>query len=236
MQTFHTHYRAIVFDLDGTLLDTLADIGDAANAVLQQLGFPAHALDNYRQFVGEGIAVLFQRAVPVDQIDGETISRCVNAFQIAYRRNWLVRTRPYEGILDLLDELPGRGLRMAVLSNKPHEFTQACVGHYFPKAPFDVVFGQREGIARKPDPAGALEIAQRLAIPAGEFVYLGDSAIDIQTATHAGMHPVGAAWGFRSVEELRAAGAMAVICRPLELLEFLDGREAGESSPGDRGA
>jgi phosphoglycolate phosphatase len=230
MQSFHTHYRAIVFDLDGTLLDTLADIGDAANAVLQQLGFPAHALDDYRQFVGEGIAALFQRAVPVDQTDGETIGRCVHAFQIAYRRNWNARTRPYEGVLELLDELAGRGLKMAVLSNKPHEFTQACVEHFFPDAPFEVVFGQREGVARKPDPAGALEIAQRLSLPADEFVYLGDSAIDMQTATQAGMHPVGAGWGFRSVEELRAAGAMAVIARPRELVEVLDGQQATRAS------
>jgi phosphoglycolate phosphatase len=202
----HREYRAVVFDLDGTLLDSLADIGDSANAVLAQMGFPAHRPDEYRQFVGEGVAVLFQRALPADQRRPDTIARCVSEFQIAYGRNWNVRTRPYDGIAELLDALAARRLKLAVLSNKPHEFTQACVEHYFVSR-FEVMFGQREGVARKPDPAGALEIAERLKIAPGDFVYLGDSAIDMQTARNAGMKGVGAAWGFRSFDELRSAGA-----------------------------
>ena len=119
---------------------------------------------------------------------------------------------------------------MAVLSNKPHEFAQQCVRHYFAATPFEVVFGQRESVGRKPDPAGALEIAGLLGIAAAEFVYVGDSDVDMQTARNAGMHPIGAAWGFRSADELRAAGAVEVIARPLELLAFLEGPEASYAS------
>jgi phosphoglycolate phosphatase len=229
MRTLHVNYRAILFDLDGTLLDTLADIGDAANSVLRQFGFPLHALEAYKQFVGEGVAALFQRAVPPSQADAETIGRCASAFQAAYRDHWNVCTRPYEGIPELLDVLAGHELKTAVLSNKPHEFTKACIQHYFPTGKFEVVLGQREGVPRKPDPAGALEIAERLGIPASRFVYLGDSWIDMQTATRSGMHAIGAAWGFRSALELRQAGAREVIDRPGELLRFL---EDGPSSVG----
>lgn len=212
---------AVVFDLDGTLLDSLADIADAANAVLFQMGYPVHTLDDYRQFVGEGVAVLFQRALPVDQRKGDVVAICVSGFQIAYGRNWNVRTRPYDGIVPLLDALAARRLKLAVLSNKPHEFTLACVNHYFASR-FEVVFGQRDGVPRKPDPAGALEIAQRLGLAPAAFVYLGDSAVDMQTGRNAGMKPVGAAWGFRSVDELRSAGAAAVIAQPLDLLPLVD--------------
>jgi phosphoglycolate phosphatase len=222
MRTSSPIHRAVVFDLDGTLLDSLADIGDAANSVLARFGFRTHALAEYRQFVGEGVAVLFQRALAPDQSQGDTVARCVNEFQIAYGRNWNVRTKPYAGISELLDALTVRGLKIAVLSNKPHEFAQQCVRHYFGATPFEVVFGAREGVGRKPDPAGALEIAGRLGIAADEVVYVGDSGVDMETARNAGMHPIGAAWGFRSVDELRAAGAANILSEPLDLLSFLD--------------
>jgi phosphoglycolate phosphatase len=225
MSTSKPVYRAVVFDLDGTLLDSLADIGEAANSVLARLGFPSHALEEYRQFVGEGVAVLFHRALTADRRTDEIVARCVSEFQIAYSQNWNVHTKPYTGIPELLDLLGGRGLKMAVLSNKPHEFARRCVEHYFP-ARFELVFGAREGVARKPNPAAAIEIAQRLNIAAGDFVYVGDSAVDMETALNAGMIPIGVAWGFRSVDELRAAGAGAIITQPLELLGLLDGPRA----------
>ncbi|HUY34401.1 MAG TPA: HAD family hydrolase [Pirellulales bacterium] len=215
-------HRAVVFDLDGTLLDSLADIGEAANAVLARLGLAPHALEEYRQFVGEGVAVLFQRALAADRRTDEIIAHCVSEFQIAYGRNWNIRTKPYAGIPALLDSLTKMGLKMAVLSNKPHEFAQRCVDHYFPASGFEVVFGQRQGVPQKPDPAGALEIAQRLGIAANESVYVGDSAVDMETARNARMLPIGVEWGFRSVDELRAAGAVAVIAEPQELLGFLE--------------
>ncbi|HVC93599.1 MAG TPA: HAD family hydrolase [Pirellulales bacterium] len=225
MSTSDPVHRAIVFDLDGTLLDSLADIGETANSVLARLGFPVHALGEYRRFVGEGVAVLFHRALAAGRRTDEIIAHCISEFQIAYGRNWNVHTKPYMGIPELLDSLAERGLKMAVLSNKPHEFARRCVEHYFP-ARFEVVFGERDGVPRKPDPAAAFEIAQRLGIAAREFVYVGDSAVDMETALNAGMRPIGAAWGFRSVDELNAAGAGAIISQPLELLSFLDGPRA----------
>lgn len=222
MSTSNPVYRAVVFDLDGTLLDSLADIGEAANSVLSRLGFPAHALGEYRRFVGDGVAVLFHRALTADRRTDDIITHCVGEFQIAYGLSWNVHTKPYMGIPELLNSLTERGLKLAVLSNKPHEFALRCVEHYFP-ARFEAVFGQREGVPRKPDPAAAFEIAQCLGIAVGEIVYVGDSAVDMETALNAGMRPIGVAWGFRSVDELRAAGAATVIAQPLELLGFLDG-------------
>jgi phosphoglycolate phosphatase len=221
MPSTRSHYRAVVFDLDGTLLDTLADIGGAANAVLAHRRFAAHPIDNYRQFVGEGVTALFQRALAAEQPDAETIADCVRGFQIEYDRNWNILSRPYQGIPELLGALAKLPIKLAVLSNKPHEFTERLVRYFFSGQKFEAVLGERAGVPRKPDPAGAFEISQRLGVAAHEFVYLGDSAVDMQTARRAGMFPVGAAWGFRSVEELRSAGAGEIIAEPLELLALM---------------
>ncbi len=216
-------YSAALFDLDGTLLDTLADIADAANTVLDSLGFPTHPTQAYRWMVGAGVRELFQRALPGESRSEGLVERCTADFAEAYGRTWNVKTRPYDGVPELLGELAGRGIRMAVLSNKPDDFTKRCVGFYFPDGTFDHVLGQREGIPRKPDPAGALEIAGSMGIPAERFVYLGDTAVDIRTALAAGMYPVGALWGFRPREELAGAGARALLRRPSDLLAIVDG-------------
>ena len=212
-------FRAVLFDLDGTLLDTLADIAHAANSVLDGLGLPTHPEEAYRQFIGEGIAVLFRRALG----DGEEgqVDRCVAAFREEYGRTWNVRTRPYEGIPELLDALTGQRVALTLLSNKPDAFTQLCAGHYLARWPFRVVLGAREGVPRKPDPAAAGEIAGRLGLEPSAFVYLGDSAVDMQTARRAGMYPVGASWGFRPVTELLDGGAEVIVDQPLELLDVL---------------
>ncbi|HUG93600.1 MAG TPA: HAD family hydrolase [Planctomycetaceae bacterium] len=215
-------FQAVVFDLDGTLLDTLADIGNSANRVLEEFGFPAHPLDRYRHFVGEGVARLFERALPVESVRPERIAQCVDAFRRVYREHWNDTTRPYPGVPELLAELTDRGLRLAVLSNKPDEFTRLCIDRHFPGREFAAVVGQQAGLPCKPDPAGALLIARRMAIPAEQFAYLGDSAVDMQTARAAGMHAVGAAWGFRSVDELHAGGAERIIERPEELIAVID--------------
>ncbi len=147
--------RAVLFDLDGTLLDTLADIADAANGVLRSRGFPEHPPEAFRAFIGEGVAVLFLRALPPDRVSDELVARCVEEFRAAYAKNWNVQTRPYEGIPALLDALTRRGLALAMLSNKPDEFTQLYADAYLARWPFPAVFGSREGVPRKPDPAGA---------------------------------------------------------------------------------
>lgn len=213
-------YRAVIFDLDGTLLDTLADLGESSNAVLEQLGFPTHPLESYRTFVGDGVKVLIERILPEARRDAATIARGVEVFCEIYGRNWNRLTRPYDGILEMLDELTSRHVPLAVLSNKPHDFTELCVREFLPNQRFAAVIGQREGIPTKPDPAGALEIARNLKLPPAEIAYLGDTSVDMQTARRAGMFAIGAAWGFRSVEELRANGAQRIIARPRDLLEF----------------
>jgi len=225
--------RAVLFDLDGTLLDTLADIADAANGVLRSRGFPEHPTEAFRAFIGEGVAVLFLRALPPDRASDELVARCVEEFRAAYAKNWNDQTRPYEGIPALLDALTRRGLALAMLSNKPDEFTQLYADTYLARWPFPAVFGSREGVPRKPDPAGALEVVRALSIPAELFLYVGDSAVDMETARRAGMHPIGAAWGFRTAEELWSGGAEAVIERPAELLEILDGRRSVGRRAGD---
>jgi len=217
----------VLFDLDGTLLDTLEDIGRSANEVLEGLKLPGHPMDAYRRFIGDGVANLFRRAIVEgsardgDEIDPGLIARCVEGFRESYGRGWNVATRPYPGIPELLDVLSARTLGLAVLSNKPDAFTRQCVDAYLARWPFSVVFGEREGVPRKPDPAGALEVADRLGVPPEAVLYVGDSSVDMETACRAGMLPVGVAWGFRSPEELRAHGALHIIETPLELLGLL---------------
>jgi len=214
-------YQAVLFDLDGTLLDTLADLGNAMNRVLAAQGLPGHPLDAYRYFVGEGARLLVTRALPENRRDEATIAACLDAFQADYDQNWRVETKPYPGIPDMLDALTARGLKLAVLSNKPHDFTVRCVHELLPRWTFEPVFGLRETVPRKPDPAGALEIAACLNLPPANFLYLGDTATDMQTARAAGMVPVGALWGFRSAEELAESGAEMLLEEPVGLLGVL---------------
>ena len=214
--------RAVLFDLDGTLLDTLEDIGRSADAALQEHGFPPHPVEAYRRFIGDGVAVLFQRALPPGAgEDQDLVARLVSAFGRTYGDGWDRTTRTYPGIDDLIDALAGRSIPMGVLSNKPDLFTRKCVERFFPSRPFAVVLGQREGVPRKPDPAGALEAAETLGVPPSEVLYLGDSSVDMLTAARAGMYAVGASWGFRSVEELTAHGARRIVDHPREVLDLI---------------
>ena len=215
------HFKAILFDLDGTLLDTLEDLGTAANRVLEKNGFPVHTLDAYRHFVGDGVVVLMRRVLPEDKRNDDTIRVCVQAFREEYGRNWNVKTRPYDGVPEMLDGLLARGMKMTVLSNKPDELTKQCVTVFLPKWNFNIVMGQSNSFPLKPDPAGAKGIAQCLNIPPSHFIYLGDTAIDMKTAVAAGMFPVGALWGFRTGKELLENGAQVLIKRPLEILNLL---------------
>jgi len=215
-------YEAVLFDLDGTLLDTLEDLADSTNAALAALGYPPHPLDAYRTLVGDGIHNLARRALPEGRRDEETVLRCVDAIRAEYARRWDARTRPYPGVPELLDALSGRGVRMAILSNKPDGATRRVVERLLPGWDFALVLGAREGVPLKPDPAAALEVAARLGLRPEEMLYLGDTNTDMQTARAAGMRAVGALWGFRDAEELRQAGAQELICRPEELLRFLD--------------
>lgn len=215
------HFKAILFDLDGTLLDTLEDLGNAANRVLKRNGFPTHPLDTYRYFVGDGVAMLINRVLPVNKRNDDTIRDCIQAYREEYGRNWKVKTKPYDGVAEMLDTIVAHGLKMAVLSNKPDEFTKQCVTEFLPRWTFDMILGQHNSLPLKPDPAGAKEIAKCMGIPPSYFIYLGDTAIDMKAAVAAGMFPVGALWGFRTEKELLENGARALIKRPQEILNFL---------------
>jgi len=217
--------QAVIFDLDGTLLDTLEDLADSGNHTLTRFGLPTHPVDAYRYFIGDGVGMLICRMLPESRYDEETIGQITATYREEYGRRWKEKTRPYDGIGELLGILKAARIKMAVLSNKPHELTKKCVGEFFSRWTFDVAMGQREGIARKPDPAGALLIAQQWGLAPSEIVYVGDTATDMETAVAAGMYPCGVLWGFRPAEELRSSGAKVLIARPLELLGVLDGEK-----------
>ena len=215
-------FQAVMMDLDGTLLNTLDDLADSMNSTLADLGFPVHELEKYRHFVGEGMESLVRRSLPDSvRTDSNLVSRCFEMMRRTYERNCNAKTHPYPGIPGLLDALTTRGLKMAVLSNKPHDFTQKAVAGFLSAWRFEAVMGERPSIPRKPDPYSALEIAKRLGVDPGCFLYLGDTAIDMKTANAAGMYAVGALWGFRGPEELIAGGAKKLIAKPADLLELL---------------
>ncbi|MFO7962842.1 MAG: HAD family hydrolase [Desulfobacterales bacterium] len=214
-------YKAVIFDLDGTLLDTLAEIGDAMNTALKNRGLPTHPIERYRHFIGEGPRVLVERALPENRRSEPLMTDCLNDYIEIYSRNFGKSTRVYEGIPELLDALTRHRLMLAVLSNKRHTLTIRSVDRFLSDWHFHMVLGLRDSVARKPDPAGALEIAGALGVPSERIAYLGDSGTDIQTARAAGMFPVGVLWGTRSQEELETAGAGAVIDKPKKALDIL---------------
>lgn len=214
------NHKAVIFDLDGTLLDTLEDLAASVNSSLAANGYLVHKVEEYKNFVGNGVYELIRLSLPSGAASDENIKRCVASMREEYSRRWDCKTRPYDGIQELLACLSDKEIKMAVLSNKPDDFTKKIVERYFPDIPFAAVFGQRPSVPRKPDPAGAFEIADMLGLAPEEFLYLGDSGTDMMTANAAGMYAVGALWGFREAGELRESGAMALIDHPDELLSI----------------
>jgi phosphoglycolate phosphatase len=213
-------FPAIMFDLDGTLLDTLEDIAASMNAALGRSGFPPHPAQRYRQYVGGGVADLSRRVVPAGS--GEEAARRVAEYmREEYSLRWADRTRPYPGIRPLLDALREAGVRRAVLSNKPDNFTHMLCDRFFRPDDFEIVRGAVDGVPKKPDPTAALDIARRIGIQPAGFLYLGDSGSDVKTALAAGMYPAGALWGFRGADEIAGAGAKVMLERPEELIGFL---------------
>ena len=216
-------YRAVIFDLDGTLLDSLEDLADSMNAVLARQQFPVHAVDRYRYFVGDGISELVKRVLPEQRRTDSLVADNIRWMSAEYEERWQKKTRPYPGIEELLAALTDVGLRMAVLSNKPDPFTKIMVPALLPGWSFEPILGARPGVPVKPDPQAALEIAGQLAVVPHEILYLGDTATDMRTACAAGMLAVGVAWGFRPVEELQQNGAQRIIHYPTDLLPILQG-------------
>ena len=215
-------FKAVIFDLDGTLLDTLEDIVDSTNSMLSQFGFPHHDLQTYKYFVGEGIEKLVRRALPKEKNEENFIAHCVTLMREEYSRRWANKTRPYLKIPELLDTLTSRGIKMAILSNKPDDFTKEMVAKFFPEWKFTIVQGEKLSVPKKPDPTAALSIAKKLKISPHKFLFLGDSEIDMKTAQAAKMYPVGVLWGFRTAEELISSGAKRLIQNPWDLIALLN--------------
>lgn len=212
--------KALIFDLDGTLLDTLDDLADSVNTVLRKAGFAEHPADAYRFFVGSGMETMLRRAAPKG-VDDDTLAGLVSAFRETYAANWDNRTKPYPGVETMLKALNRAGLPIAVLSNKPQRFTELCVRRFFSGAAFAAVQGSPPNGMAKPDPALALGMAKIFGVFAGEVLFVGDSSVDMDTATAAGMVAAGALWGFRPASELLAHGAKLLLAEPGDVLEHL---------------
>jgi phosphoglycolate phosphatase len=213
-----------IFDLDGTLIDSIGDLADAMNAVLRGLGHPTHSRQSYQYFVGDGIEMLVRRALPPEVVDGTDIPEVVSAMRQEYSGRWLATTRPFPGIPELLVHLRSRGIRAAVLSNKPDFATKAIVDELFEEEAFDLIRGALDNVPLKPDPTAALEIISEFGVEAERSVFVGDTSIDIKTGRNAGMRTIGVTWGFRGADELLEAGADHIIDHPPQLLEALDSR------------
>jgi phosphoglycolate phosphatase len=215
-------YKAVLFDLDGTLMDTIEDLTDAMNVALAACGFPVCSVAQGKYFVGDGVRNFVIRALPEDKRgDGELIAKVSEIYRDAYAKCWAVKTRPYDGIPELLDGLTQRGLRMVVFSNKPDDFAKLMVAKLLPQWHFEEVVGATDGKPQKPDPLVPLELAGKIGVPPAEFLYVGDMNTDMKTANAAGMFAVGALWGFRTAEELRANGAKVLLAHPTDLLKLL---------------
>ena len=210
-------FDGVIFDLDGTLIDSLEDIANAANATLGQLCKPTCTLESFKTHVGDGVSVLFQRALPETQDDPALLAHCMAIYQGHYDVGWDLCTKPYAGIPQMLERALESGLKLAVLSNKPDHFTKRCVERFFPAVPFSHVIGHSDRFPRKPDPTSAKWIASKLSTDPLRIAYVGDTNTDMKTATSAGLYAIGVSWGFRQVEEIRQAGAQ-VICDSAEEL------------------
>ena len=211
---------AIFFDLDGTLLDSIDDVADTTNAALAAQGFPTHPAKAYCFFIGDGIENMLRRAAP-EGTDEVMIMHLVDQARAAYDKQWANKTTPYDGILPMLDKLQALPVTLAVLSNKPHDFTVAMIEHFFPHVPFAKVQGSPKGSKAKPDPTLALQMAKDLNVTPEQVLFMGDSRTDMDTAVAAGMLPAGALWGFRPESELVAHGAQVLLAEPEDVFKYL---------------
>lgn len=213
--------KLVIFDLDGTLLNTIADLANATNHALSQLGFGMHPLESYPTFVGNGIRKLFERALPATRNNPEWVEKVRELFIPYYDAHNADDTSVYDGIQDLLDELQKRGIKIAVASNKYQSATEKLMRHYFPTITFVSVLGQRDGIPVKPDPSIVHSILEISGTEPSETLYIGDSGVDMQTAKNAGVESVGVTWGFRPIEELKANEANHIVNLPKEILQYI---------------
>ena len=213
--------KAVIFDLDGTLLNTLEDLANASNFSLRSCGYNEHPIKDYIRFVGSGRYILMKRILPEeDKNNEEAIEKVLKLFDEYYGEHMHDTTKPYDGIYELIKELKIKNIKLAVVSNKPDEFAGETVNRYFGND-FEITYGQRPNHAVKPDPKTVYEVMEYLNVTKEECIYVGDSDVDMKTAQNAGVKSIGVAWGFRGEEELKSAGADYIIRTPQELVNLL---------------
>ena len=213
-------FKGVIFDLDGTLVNSLEDIADAMNSVLQEHKFPTHDYNSYQYFIGNGLRNLVSKSLPALQNNENQINQCYNLMLEVYHNNCTHKTKPYNGIVALLDELLLRNIKISVFSNKADDLTKEITTALFPNY-FDPIVGLTEESLKKPNPFYALEISKSLGLKTEEILFVGDSGVDMQTATNATIEAVGVLWGFRPEDELKENGAKHIINHPLDLLQIL---------------
>ena len=213
--------KAVIFDLDGTLLNTLEDLANASNFALRSCGYNEHPIKDYIRFIGSGRYILMKRILPEeDKNNEEAIEKVLKLFDEYYGEHMHDTTKPYDGIYELIKELKIKNIKLAVVSNKPDEFAGETVNRYFGNY-FEITYGQRPNHAVKPDPKTVYEVMEYLNVTKEECIYVGDSDVDMKTAQNAGVKSIGVAWGFRGEEELKSAGADYIIRTPQELVNLL---------------
>ncbi len=215
--------KLAIFDLDGTLLNTIDDLADSCNVILKKHNFPIHPVDAYKYFVGDGIRMLVMRAVPRHVKDNpEIIQQCLEGFLDYYAQHKMDKTAPYAGMVETLEILQERNIRLAVASNKVDSEVHPLLQYYFPTISFVAAVGQKEGIPTKPDPTMVNEILEKINIAPENTIYIGDTAVDMQTGKNAQIYSLGALWGFRTAEELIENGADKLIQHPKDILKLLE--------------
>jgi len=212
--------KLAIFDLDGTLLNSIIDIAESMNEVLSNNNYPLHSIEEYKNIIGRGIDNLVIDSLPKG-ITKENLAQYIDQMKDIYGKRWMLKTEPYDGIPEMLDTLVAEGIIIAILSNKPQQYTELAVKHLLPHWQFAVVFGSRENVPIKPDPQAVHEILELLSIDKSEALFIGDTKIDIQTASASGVESVGVSWGFREVEELKKANADYIIHSPKEFTDLL---------------
>lgn len=210
--------KLVIFDLDGTLLDTIKDLGEAANNALSRAGFPTHSLSSYPFFVGNGVSRLLERVLPEDARSQANVDMLRRYFTEYYGDHCTVHTAPYPGIPQLLQQLTEAGVKVAVASNKYQAAVTALIAHYFPSIQWAAVEGQKDDYPVKPDPSIVFDILSKVPTPKADVIYVGDSGVDMETARRACVASVGVTWGFRPVKELREYYAEHIVNRPSEIL------------------
>ena len=216
-------YQAAIFDMDGTLIDSLEDLTDSVNEAMAHYGFPSHTLEECRYFVGNGARKLIERSIPKDKADNsDFVSEVLEYYNGCYKRHLTNKTHPYNGIIDMLKRLQEKNISLGVCTNKQQFAADEIISAMFPVDMFGAVIGDQKGLPRKPDPAKVLKIADQFNVKPERVAYFGDTSVDMETAHNAGFLSIGVTWGFRPKSELIESGAEIIINHPSELWQHVD--------------